>query len=119
MNVQYLNVRSQSLSSLRNFKSHLESASGGVAEINVTDTEGTRHTLKINPKYMGGGFAYFLTHTGMGRQQMKSTTLEELVKEGGIIDTFLKDAGVSSSGGRRKTRKTKRNRKGACSRRRR
>ena len=107
MNVQYLNLEGNPVTNVSSFKKSLSSRGFGIAEINVTDAEGTRHILKINPNYMGGGFAYFLTHTGMGRQQLIKTTLDELVKEGGIIETFLKDAGVVTSGGKRKMRKSR------------
>ena len=107
MNIEYLNLQSNPVTNLSGFKASLSSGGFGIAEINITDAEGTQHTLKINPNYMGGGFAYFLTHTGMGRQQMKKTTLDELVKEGGIIETFLKDAGAVTSGGRRKMQKSR------------
>lgn len=115
MNIQILDTANSPVGNVKTFKEvTLPSSAFGIATIAVTDAEGTQHLLKINPSYMGGGFAYFLTHTGMGRGQMTRTTLEELVKENGIIDTFMKEAGVKSGGRRkqrkagRKTRKTKR-----------
>ena len=70
----------------------------GIFEISVDGI----HQLKINTNYMGSGFAYFVTHTGFGRGQMTPIKKEEV---DGLIDTFLKEAGVS--GGRRRGKKSR------------